>query len=123
MKKIASILVLVLMVSFAEAANVAVVDKPDGSVVIVRPCNGKKVDDVIEKTLKQIGLERVPYIIIDESKLPDRADRDYWETKNGKIQVNATKKANKAAEKQQKKDVLKQKLGLSDDELKALRGE
>ena len=105
-------------------AQVIVYQNPNGSNVFVcTPTGELPIDEVLVKDCPQGA------IIIDDSELPTGEDAQYfeaWELVNGKVVVNANKKAEIQAAKQSTENIKTAALakltalGLTETELKAL---
>lgn len=110
-------------------------EKLDGTVRISHPDVTKKnlteTDDefylrmieawkIYDPTLAGLNVEVVETIPTDA----EQVDRELWELKNGKVKVNAQKKADKDAEKVAKKaekDAVLAKLGITEQEFDDLK--
>lgn len=108
--------------------RVRVVEKPDGSVRVIpsAPNSIHGEQGAIDRTIKKLGLEGLPYEDMNESELPTRKDRDCWELdkQNKKIKINQAKKQAREQEKQEKENkimALKQKLNLTDEDFVLLK--
>lgn len=112
-------------------AKIKVWERVDGGISISGPydCSKKNAGETDEQYVDRISskLRDLPHLkgaqehIIDDDKIPkERTNRNEWGYKNGKVEVDQTKlqaKLDKEAEKLAKKNSIKQKLGLTDDEL------
>lgn len=99
--------------------------KPDGSAVIFRYFETS--EDSMTEFLEDVGLSGLPIIAITESDIPKGEKREYLKVNDvpigKKIVVDEIKKQadlDKEAAKQQKKDKVLQKLGISEQELEEL---
>lgn len=96
-------LFLILFLSFSvnAYADSYAVQRDDGGVTLVHYIEGSS--DSLADVLTELGLMGKPIIRIEESDLPPRSDRDYWEFNDvpigKKLRVNTAKKAAKEAEK------------------------
>jgi len=100
-------LILFLCLSLNAFASEYIVEKADGSIVIIH--HNDAAAQTLEETLNENGLAGLPIIRINQSDIPsdpaERLDRNYW--KRGilkKIEVDTAKKAAAQAAKQAKED-------------------
>jgi hypothetical protein len=59
----------------------------EGGVSILTPIldSGLTIEEIAEKDIPLLNGEPIPYLILDDSELPDRIDRDRWKIQDGKV--------------------------------------
>lgn len=115
---------LFLICSTAYAANY-IIEHQDGSVSIL---NHIDESDPLENVILKNGWNPKSVHLVKSGDLPsDKSDRKYWKVNEvpigGKIVIDQVKKQadlDAEADKQQKKDKVLQKLGITETELKEL---
>ena len=127
-KKMKLIILLLLFWSFnAYAAEVEkyVVEKPDGSVVVIHYLVGSH--DSLEEIVDQLVYTGLPITRVNDSDFPaSRADREFWKFSpvGKKIQIDTVKKAEKEAEQAQEeaeKAIVLEKLKITAEEFEKLK--
>jgi len=76
----------IVTMSFAE--DVIVVERTDGGISVIRPAGNTTLQEAYDDAIGEICQEGQPYYTIDDSQLPDREYRNYWEADNGSITIN-----------------------------------
>lgn len=120
-------LILFLVLSLDAVASEYIVEKPDGSIVIVH--HNDAAIQTIEETLQENGLSGLPVTRIKQSDIPydpaERVDRNHW--KRGfskKIEVDSAKRqaaADAKAAKEAEKDAILEKLKISREEFEKIK--
>jgi len=118
-------LIILLLICTPAYSGTYAVERSDGGVTIVSYLEGS--NDTLSDVLEKLELTGRPVQRIDESDLPDIADREFWAFNDvpigAKLKVDAAKKAAKQAEKaakQAKKNAALSKIGLTEEELQDL---
>ncbi len=90
--------------------KVRIISHSDGGIAIIHPApKSRRENEGEEEWLRRVFDKATPdgasYEDIDESEIPaTREDRDAWELKDGKIEVNQAKKQQFDEDKQNKKN-------------------
>jgi len=130
MRKIVLFFLFLFLIVSVYPKNVIVVRKADNTVAVIYPVKNAPLDEIYQEATGNTDLEGLLYVIMDDSKLPSRDDRNFWEWDGSsvekKVKVNNIKKqATKDAETKKEQDKVNAKsklkaLGLTDDEINTL---
>ena len=62
----------------------------EGGVSILTPIldSGLTIEEIAEKDIPLLNGEPIPYLILDDSELPDRIDRDRWKIQGNSVIVD-----------------------------------
>jgi len=118
-------------VSLSKAETVRVVYKPDKSISIIHPtAESRRANETEAQWLDRVftesmqgSLQGLPFDDIDSSQIPvNRDDRKYWEGEKGSpLTINIAKKNQDMQAKQGKRQRIKQKLNLTDQDIEDLK--